>query len=278
MRLDGRTALITGAGSGIGRALAEEATRRGAKAILVGRRIGALEDTCARLPAGACRAMFACDITRATDRAALVRALDDGALPVDILVNNAGVVRAGRLAALTDEALEQVIGTNVIGTIALTRDLLPRLRRAAGARIVNVGSMYGDIGFPLFAAYAASKFALRGFSDAMRRELAAEGIGVTYVAPRATRTDAAHEFDALVEPLKMAVDDPARVAAWIWNAAERGAAAAYPPTMERIFLWVQRLCPSLIDRAARSQLGAVDANPAAEPVRPGTSPRASRPG
>jgi short-subunit dehydrogenase len=273
VRLEGRTILITGAGAGIGLALAEDAARRSAKLILVGRRIGALEDTRDRLPKGACLALIPCDITDAADRTRLMERLTSEALPLDILVNNAGVVQAGRLDALSDEMLRRIAQTNFEAPVALTRNLLPQLRRSAAARIVNVGSMYGDIGFPLFAAYAASKFALRGFSDAMRRELAADGIGVTYVAPRATRTDAASSFEDLVEPFQMKVDDPARVAAWIWRAVERDAATAYPPTMERLFLWVQKLCPALVDRAAAAQLRKAEAAP-----KPGTSPRASRPG
>ena len=80
------------------------------------------------------------------------------------------------------------------------------------SRIVNVGSMFGDIAYPLFAAYSASKFALRGLSIALRRELKPYGIGVTYAAPRATKTDASHAMDPLVEPMQMRLDDPTAVA------------------------------------------------------------------
>jgi short-subunit dehydrogenase len=258
MRLEGRTILITGSGSGIGRALAEDAAGRGARLVLAGRRTEMLAGTVSGLPRGACLATVGADISCPEGRAALMRTLDEAGLPVDVLVNNAGMVRSGRLETLDDTALAQMIATNVTGAIALTRDMLPRLRRSGAPRIVNIGSMYGDIAFPLFAAYAASKFALRGFSDAMRRELAMDGIGVTYAAPRATRTDAAAAFDALVEPMQMAVDDPAHVARWIWDAVEREAATAYPPTRERFFLWVQKLCPALIDRAAHRQLRDVE--------------------
>ena len=109
---------------------------------------------------------------------------------LDVLVNNAGVIAIGPLAYATDEEFELVMATNVVAPLALTREMLPLLRRATPSRVVNVGSMFGDIAYPLFAAYSASKFALRGLSIALRRELRSYGIGVTYAAPRATKTDA----------------------------------------------------------------------------------------
>src|SRR3546814_7220706 len=99
--------------------------------------------------------------------------------------------------------------------MALTRQLLPLLQLSSQARIVNIGSVFGDIGHPLFAGYCASKFALRGLSDALRRELAAVGIGVTYAAPRATRTVAADGFADLMLPFAMAMDMPETIAAQI---------------------------------------------------------------
>lgn len=96
---------------------------------------------------------------------------------MDILINNAGVLAVGHLADMADGDLERMAQTNLIAPMALTRDLLPALRVSKG-RIVNIGSVFGDIAYPFFAGYSATKFGLRGFSDAMRRELSGSGIGV----------------------------------------------------------------------------------------------------
>jgi hypothetical protein len=146
------------------------------------------------------------------------------------------------------------MATNIVAPLALTREMLPLLRRAAPSRIVNVGSMFGDIAYPLFAAYSASKFGLRGLSIALRRELKSLGIGVTYAAPRATKTDAASAYDPLVEPMQMRIDEPAGVAAHIWRAVAQDADSAYARGPERLFVLAQRLLPKLVDRAISAQM------------------------
>jgi short-subunit dehydrogenase len=149
------------------------------------------------------------------------------------------------------------LATNLLAPMALTRDLLNLLRTAERPRIVNVGSVFGDIGHPQCAAYSATKFGLRGFSDAIRRELMAEGIGLTYVAPRATQTEAAHKFDHLVAPYAMAVDSAEVAAAQILSAIRRDARNSYARGPERFFVMLQRLFPGLIDQALGRKLPAV---------------------
>jgi short-subunit dehydrogenase len=129
---------------------------------------------------------------------------------------------------------------------------LPSLEAAQG-RVVNVGSVFGDIAYPFFAAYSATKFGLRGFSDALRRELSGRGVGVTYIAPRATQTAAEAEFAALVEPMDMTMDTPARVATQAWDAIEAGKRESFPRGKERLFVKIQRLFPSIIDKAVGAQ-------------------------
>lgn len=254
MQPDVKRVLITGGGSGIGRALAQEAARHGLEVALCGRRRAVLEEAAATLPASAHPQVIAGDITSAADRARIVAHLDAAWGALDILVNNAGVVEGGDFAHSDDAALEETFHTNVLAPMALTRDLAPLLARARPARVVNVGSVFGDIAYPGFAAYSASKFALRGFSSALRREWKPLGIGVTYVAPRATRTAAARAFDDLIRTTGMRLDTPEHVAAGIWRAVERGRDAAYPAGPERLFVLIQRLAPKLIDRALARQV------------------------
>jgi NAD(P)-dependent dehydrogenase (short-subunit alcohol dehydrogenase family) len=254
MQLDGKRALITGAGSGIGRALAIEAARLGMTVALCGRRVEALNATLSQMAPSGRHLRLRGDITDPAVRRGLRDYLWRHWGGLDVLVNNAGVVVVGPLAHTSDSDLERVMATNVIAPAALSREMLPLLRRAAPSRIVNVGSMFGDIAYPLFASYSASKFALRGLSIALRREFKTFGIGVTYAAPRATKTDASQAFDPLVEPMQMRIDDPASVAAHIWRAVAQDADTAYAKGTERLFVLVQRLLPKLVDRAIAAQM------------------------
>ena len=189
MQLEGKRALITGAGSGIGRALAIEASRRGMTVALCGRRADALYETLSQMAPGNGHLRLRGDITDPAVRRGLRDYLWQHWGGLDVLVNNAGARRRRSAGSHDDAELERVMVTNVVAPLALSREMLPLLRRAMPSRIVNVGSMFGDIAYPLFATYSASKFALRGLSIAMRRELKPYGIGVTYAAPRATKTE-----------------------------------------------------------------------------------------
>lgn len=257
MRLDGKTVLITGAGSGIGRALAVEAAARGARLVLSGRREEPLRETAGLLPADADWVIVPGDIGEASVRSELVLTAERKLAGLDVLVNNAGTQSVGPLAGQDDEALAAMVRTNLYAPAALTRDFLPQLRRNRG-RVVNIGSMFGDIGHPLFAFYSATKFGLRGLSDALRRELAPLGIGVTYAAPRATRTESAPGFSHLIEPFGMKLDAPEQVARAIWGAVGRDARSVYPLGMERMFVLIQRLMPSVIDGGLKRQLRRAD--------------------
>lgn len=260
MQLEGRNILITGAGSGIGRALAIACAKEGAKPILVGRRLEKLQQTAGQLsdPGKAC--VLQADVTERAGRRAIRQTVLDDVGALDLLVNNAGILAVGPLQDSSDDEMQSLLETNLLAPMALTRDLLPALRLAKAPRIVNVGSIFGDIGHPLFAIYSASKFGLRGFSDAMRRELMAEGIAVTYAAPRASQTETTHQFDHLVEPFSMAVDSAEASAAQILSAVRRDARTGYARGPERFFVMVQRLAPRLIDRALGRRL------PARQPI------------
>jgi len=254
MQLEGKRALITGAGSGIGRALAIEASRRGMIVALCGRRGDALAETLSMMSSSARHMRLRGDITNPAVRRGMRDHLWRQWGGLDVLVNNAGVVPVGPLACATDVELEHVMAINVVAPLALTREMLPLLRRATPSRVVNMGSVLGDIPYPLFAAYSASKSALRGLSIALRRELKPYGIGVTYAAPRATRTNAANAMAPLVEPMQMRLDEPDRVAARVWRAVMKEADSAYGKGPERLFILLQRLFPRLIDRAVAAQM------------------------
>src|ERR1700686_3974604 len=245
--------LITGAGSGIGRALAVEVAQRGMNVALSGRREDALKVTRPFLDRKNEHLFMRGNSKKPEGRRRIVEIIGNKWKALDVLVNNAGVVEGGAIEKFDDEALSRTFLTNVIAPIALTRDLMPLLLAAKPSRVVNIGSVFGDIAYPLFSGYSASKFALRGFSNALRREWKQAGIGVTYAAPRAPRTDAAVAFDDLIADTKMTLDAPAQVARQIWRSVTSGHDSIYAPAPERIYVLIQRIFPQLIDWALSRQ-------------------------
>lgn len=121
--------------------------------------------------------------------------------------------------------------------------------------VVNIGSTFGSIGYPGFAAYCASKFALRGFSEALRRELADTRVKVMYIAPRATRTSMNEQsVVAMNDELKVAMDEPAWVAAAVVAAIGREREELYLGWPEKLFVRLNSLLPRVVDQALRKQL------------------------
>src|SRR5260370_15799333 len=186
MLRDQKCVLITGAGSGIGRALSVEAARRGMAVALCGRRETALEARGALLDQGHQHLIIPADITNPQHRRRIVEIISEQWEALDILVNNAGVVEGGALEKFDDDAIARTFLTNVIAPMALTRDLMPLLLAAKPSRVVNIGSVFGDIAYPQFSGYSSSKFSLLGFSNALRREWTQAGIPVTHPAPPPT--------------------------------------------------------------------------------------------
>ncbi|MEP2781488.1 MAG: SDR family NAD(P)-dependent oxidoreductase [Pseudoruegeria sp.] len=239
-----KTCLITGAGSGIGRSLSMQAGDAGYHVWLVGRRQHMLDEVRCEIGEDRATALVA-DITDPSDRTKIAETIGN---QLDLLINNAGIIDVGPAHQSPPEATTNLIETNLTAPICLTSLLLPSLIQTKG-QVANIGSVFGDIAYPYFASYSASKFGLRGYSDALRREISATGVSVTYVAPRATETPAKSAFVDLIAPMGMALDSPEEVAAFTWNAITRRKRVAYPPSKERLFVALQRCAPQFIDKA-----------------------------
>lgn len=253
MQLTGKTAVLTGASGGIGAAMAEALAATGVRLLLVGRRAQVLDALAARLRAQSVPVVA--DIASVDGREAVLRAC--AALPggVDILINNAGINAFGAFETMPPPAIADQLGTNLLAPMLLAQSLLPALRRVPRGLIVNVGSALGSLGYPGYVGYAASKFGLRGFSEALRRELADSTVGVLYLAPRATHTAInSDRAMALNRALGNATDAPEVVAAALLRQlrSERPYQAIGGP--ERVFARLNALLPGLIDRAIRRQL------------------------
>ena len=253
MNIEGRRVLLTGATGGIGAAMAARLAGAGARLILVSRNRQRLDDAVAILP-GEGHAALAVDITTAMGREEVVGTCQG---QLDGLVNNAGVNSFGLIEQLSDAQLQQMFAINTLAPMQLTRDLLPLLSRSAGF-VVNVGSGYGSIGFPGYCAYSASKFALRGFTESLRRELADTPVQVLYLAPRATDTAMnPPEVVALNRELGNTTDSPDRVADELMALLKRGRGSRAVGFPERFFARLNAVFPSLVDGALAKQLPAI---------------------
>ncbi|MGQ0523218.1 MAG: SDR family NAD(P)-dependent oxidoreductase [Betaproteobacteria bacterium] len=139
---------------------------------------------------------------------------------------------------------------NVSAPMLLSRAVLPCLLQQRAGHIVNIGSIFGSLAFPHFTAYSATKYALRGFSEALRRELHGTGVRVSYVAPRATATGMnSAAVRAIIRATGAAVDAPQAVARAIAQAMERDRCETFIGTAENIFVKLNALLPRLVDRA-----------------------------
>lgn len=192
MHLAGRTAVITGAGSGIGRAVAVSLAQRGCHLALSDINESGLLETVHLVRAPGLR--VSSNLLDVSDRAqvaaypSLVLAEHPG---VDILVNNAGVALGGHFDEVSDEDFEWLFSINFWGVLRMTRAFMPLLKASNDARLVNLSSVYGIVAPAGQAAYSASKFAVRGFSEALRHELEGTTVGVTVVHPGGVATSIA---------------------------------------------------------------------------------------
>ncbi len=255
MELENKVVLLTGAGGGIGQALAKRLADAGASLLLSGRDQSALQALCGELP-GEHRVVVA-DLNTETGRNRLLDACRLYPRPVDILINNAGINRFGLFRNLRQSDLEVLLMTNLVAPMLLTRALLPVLIERNQGMIVNVGATMGSVAFPGFAAFSATKFGLRGFTEALRRELDGS-VQVLYIAPRTTRTAFnAGAVEALNRALKTPTDKPDRVAAAIVRAIKRNQPITQLGWRERLFARINALLPGKIDRALRKKLPAI---------------------
>ena len=187
--LRGGTAVVTGAASGIGAALAADLAARGCNLALADVNATGLHAVAARVRAAGVKVSeHTLDVADKEAVAALPKAVLGEHGGVTVLVNNAGVALGGTFEQVPPEDFEWMFGINFWGVVHMTRAFLPVLRRAETAQIVNLSSIFGIVAPAGQVAYSASKFAVRGFSEALRHELEGSPIGVTVVHPGGVRT------------------------------------------------------------------------------------------
>lgn len=184
----GKAVLITGAGSGIGRALAIALAVRGARLALADRDEPGLRQTLSLMPPDADVRLYPLDVTEAEAIRALPAAITSDFGGLDVLINNAGIALGGTFEQVDEADFDRVIDVNFGGVVRMTRAFLPVLKASPDARLVNLSSLFGLISPPGQSAYSASKFAVRGFSNVLAGELAGTSVGVTVVHPGGVAT------------------------------------------------------------------------------------------
>jgi len=276
--LRGGVGVLTGAASGIGAALAVELARRGMHLALVDIDAAGLATVAAQArAAGVTVSTHALDVADHAAGAALPAAVLAAHGRVTVLVNNAGVALGGRFEQVAAEDFDWLMSINFGGTVRLTRAFLSVLAREPAAQLVNVSSIFGIIAPPGQTAYAASKFAVRGFSESLRHELEMGGspIGVTLVHPGGVRTaissnarlarglDAGEVAQEQAHWRSLLVMDPAQAAAIIATGIERRSKRVLVGRDAKGAAIVQRLFPvSYWKHVARDLARRIKRNPA----------------
>lgn len=255
MSLHDKRILLTGASGGIGQASAHELAAAGAALVLSGRNEAALQALAAGIAGRGGVAEVVCgDLSSRAhvDRIVAETLRLDPRL--DLVINAAGAAHFGSFESTPDEVMERLLDANVLAPMRLAQAALPALRARPGAMLVNVGSIFGSIGFPCFAAYSASKFALRGLCEALRREFRADGVEVLYFAPRYTRTAFnAGAAERMASAMGMNQDSAESVARQLVQAIERRASECYLGWPEKAFVRLNGLFPRLLDAALARQ-------------------------
>lgn len=250
MIFPGQRIILTGAAGGIGYRLALLLAARGTRLALVERNVDRVEEICAeikQLGGSAKPIVLDLAIEGAAQHAAETAVQLMGG--VDMVINNAGIMDFTLFERQDPKRIQQMININVTAPLLLTHALLPYFLEQNSGRIVNIGSAFGSIGFPHFATYCASKFAMRGFSEALRRELTDSPIGVTYISPRATKTPLNNDVTTqMLEATKTNMDEPEYVAAQIILAIETGRKEHFIGQPESFFARLNGLLPRLVDK------------------------------
>jgi short-subunit dehydrogenase len=242
--------LLTGAGGGIGREAAAALVRAGAAVLLAGRHPARLSAQARALGQEPRVTWAAADLADPAQVERLAR--EAAAWGCNVVVHNAGTPAFGALAQHDAAAMHRVLQINLLAPMLLTRLLLPHLARQAQAQVLCVGSALGRIGLPGYTLYSASKFGLRGFAEALRRELAETSVRVQYLGPRTTHTDFNDEqVQAYNRATRAAVDRPAVVAAALVRQLQDEAAERFLGFPEKLAVRINGLAPTWLDASFR---------------------------
>jgi short-subunit dehydrogenase len=260
-RIDGSRILITGASQGIGKAIAEAAAAQGGRVLAAARSADLLDDLVQAVRArGGIIESVPADITCPDDRRRLLEAALCHFGGLDILINNAGLGATGHFAEVSPERLRTIMEVNFFGLTETTRAFLPLLKEGNRPAIVNISSIAGKRGIPARSEYSASKFAVQGFSEALRAELAKDGVDVLVICPGLTQTNFSQNM--IEQKARLPFDHmrgmtSEQVALATLRAIERGKNELCLTFRGKLIVFISRFFPRLADRIAARRVRAV---------------------
>jgi NAD(P)-dependent dehydrogenase (short-subunit alcohol dehydrogenase family) len=238
-----RVAVVTGSSSGIGAATAHELGRRGATVVLAARRVDELEGQAEAVRSAGGEALaIPTDVSDRAQVDRLAQLTDTQFGRVDVLVNCAGAAWLRPFAATSPDEFTTLLEVNLIGAMLLTRALLPEMLRRRRGAIVSVGSLSGRVAME--PIYSATKYGLRGFSLALRRQIAGSGVSVSLVSPGNIRT-------AMTRYIRTRLPEPALVARTIADLIDHPRREVIVPRRHYAIAWLEQAAPSLADVAYR---------------------------
>lgn len=251
-QLENKRAIVTGASSGIGRELAIQLAAAGVRLVVCARRVERLEMVQSEIhnAGGSCDIVVG-DISEPEIRQRCLDVALDKLGGLDLLINNAGIGAMGRFDEASEDRLRQIFEVNFFAVAELIRLSIPQLRCGIDPMIVNVSSVLGHRGAPLKSEYCASKFALHGFSDSLRAELARDGIDVLLVSPSTTDSeffDSSIEDNTLKNWKHRGAMPPATVAKKTIRAIKKGRHEIILTFGGRMLVWLDRMVPTLANR------------------------------
>lgn len=256
MELNHSHIVLTGATGGLGTCLALALSAKGATVGLVGRdpvKLHALQKRVAE-QGGKSHSIVA-DLAQPNMSEQVLKQSLRELSHVDLLINNAGVIEFTEFAQQSEASIDNMVHTNVTATLVLSRVFVQYFLARGRGHVAFVGSIFGSLGFPHFATYCASKFAIHGFSQALRRELVETGIGVTYIAPRAIATPMNDDrTNAMWKASGQAVDNPQAVADKIVKALQKDQQELFIGQPQSLFAWLNGLAPRLVNLGLKQQV------------------------
>lgn len=251
-KLENKRVIVTGASSGIGWHLATQLAAAGAKVVACARRRERLESLQAEIEsAGGTCLIVVGDVTEVETRRELLKACKQNFGGLDVLVNNAGIGAMGRFDEASEDRLRAIFEVNFFAIADLIRETLPMLKQGRDPIIVNLSSVLGHRAAPLKSEYCASKFALHGFSDAIRAELSRDGVDLLLVSPSTTDSEF---FDQAIEDATQknwksrGAMPPEKVAAKTLRAIRKGKHEIILTHGGRLIVWLDRLIPGIANR------------------------------
>ena len=238
MNIKDKTIAITGGSGGIGALLSEKLLSEGAK-VLVLDLIEPKNKSCGFVKA---------DLSNIEGIKAAGEEL--AGKNIDILINLAGIQYFGEMELEAPTHVQLLYNINLLAPVVLTQSVLPSMKEKKCGKIVNIGSTFGSINFAHFVTYSSSKAGLRGFSEALRRELKDSGVSVTYVAPRAVKTPLNTDLVLkLAKQINMNMDEPSLVADIIVRAIIKDKKDVFIGFPEKLFVRINAILPRVVDNA-----------------------------